>query len=240
MYFEEYGKKENPTVIMLHGAFFTDTYSRQYALGDRFHLVIPHIRGFGKAANETFDADGVTSDFKELSEKYAPCFLVGFSLGAQLAFRLVAERPNLFKKAVIVSPWLINKSEIPDDMMSGNLKMLSRLKSKFVCRMIALSSGMPRQKAAEFVDSMQNVSEQTVRNCVDNKISFDTVKAFSDCGVPILALAGEKEPEDIRKSVEKMAEINKNCTVGIWKKAKHNIPMAYSEKFNSELESFFK
>lgn len=60
MYYDEYGSRELPTVILLHGAFFVDTYARQYSLQDRFHLVVPHIMGFGKAAGETFDTEEAT------------------------------------------------------------------------------------------------------------------------------------------------------------------------------------
>ena len=239
MYFEEYGKSENPTIIMLHGAFFTDTYGRQYALSNQYHLIIPHIKGFGKTANDTFVIDDVILELNDFIKSYAPVYLVGFSLGAQLAFKLLAESPELFKKAIIVSPWLVNKDEITDDVMNGNLKMLSQLKNRILCRMIGISSGMPKQKITEMVDSMQNITEQTVRNCVDNKISFDTVNGFEECEVPVLALAGKSEPEDIQNSVKRMADLNKYCTCEIWAKAKHNIPTAFAKKFNQSIISFF-
>lgn len=37
--------------------------------------------------------------------------LVGFSFGAQLAFRLVSEYEDLFEAAILVSPWL-NKQKV--------------------------------------------------------------------------------------------------------------------------------
>lgn len=239
MYFEEYGKKENPTIIMLHGAFFADTFKKQYSLSNRYHLVLPHIKGFGKAAREEFIADDAAAELKELIKKYAPVNLIGFSLGAQLAFRLISEEPELFNKAVIVSPWLVDKDNITADIMNGNLKMLSQLKNKLFCRIMGLSMGLPKQKRKEFLESMQLVSEMTVKNSIDNNISFETLPEFAKSNVPILALAGEKEPDVIVYSVKHMAELNEHCVYEVWEKAKHNIPTMFAKRFNQKLDDFF-
>ncbi|MBQ7491789.1 MAG: alpha/beta hydrolase [Clostridia bacterium] len=240
MYYEEFGKRDAPVVVMLHGAFFTDTYRGEYALGQRYHLIVPHIRGFGKAADEIFTADAATEEIKSLIRPCAPVFLVGFSLGAQLAFKLLAEEPALFQKAVVVSPWLVDKDEIPEKMMRGNLKMLAQLKNRMVCQMIGFASGMPKEKRGELAEAMQRVSEQTVRNCVDNGIALRENGPFDGCPVSVLALAGEKESEAVRRSVQAMAAKGAACRCEIWPRAKHNIPMAFAKKLTQTIDAFFR
>jgi glycerol-3-phosphate dehydrogenase (NAD(P)+) len=44
---EEYGKDNPETIVMLHGAFFVHTFGRQYSLSKEYHIVVPHIMGFG-------------------------------------------------------------------------------------------------------------------------------------------------------------------------------------------------
>lgn len=125
MHFIELGNIENPTIVMLHGAFFVDTFGRQYPLSDRYHIVIPHIKGFGKAANETFETKSAADELSEFISQYEkPVYLIGFSLGAQLAFKLVSENAELFNKAMVVSPFLVGKDNIPDKVRDENLKML--------------------------------------------------------------------------------------------------------------------
>lgn len=239
MYFEEYGTRTNPTIVMLHGAFFADSFLKQYSLCENYHLIVPHIMGFGKAAAETFTAEGTTTELLEFIERYAPVYLVGFSLGAQLAFRLVSKRPELFRKAVIISPWLVQKEQISEEMINGNLKMLSGLKNKFYCGIIGLSMGLSGQKRAELIASMQLVSEETVRNSVDNKISFESCPEFATSPVPILAFAGKKESEAIVDSVKQMAKANERCTCELWEGAKHDIPTLHSKQLNEKLRAFF-
>ncbi len=239
MYIEEYGNDNMPAVVMLHGAFFADSFGKQYSLADNYHLIIPHIKGFGRAANEIFTADEAIGELKEAIRKYAPVKLVGFSLGAQLAFRLVSEYPELFESAVIVSPWLMNKDNIPDKIIKGNLKMLSILKNRFICRIISLATKMPKDKANELTVSMKTISEKSVINCVDNKISFETQPEYANIKLPILAMAGSKESDDILNSVKTMERLNKNCKCEIIDKAKHNIPTAFSIPFNQRLIDFF-
>ena len=83
------------------------------------------------------------------------------------------------------------------------------------------------------------MSEDTVRNCVDNGISIDTEPGFAACPVPMLALAGEKEPAEIQASVRRMAELNANCRCEIWEKAGHNIPPLFARRFNETVTAFF-
>lgn len=239
MYFDEHGNKENPTIVMLHGAFFVETYGRQYSLCDRFHMVIPHIKGFGKAAAETFTTKSAIIELEELIRGFAPVYLVGFSLGAQLGFKLLTERSELFRRAIIVSPWLVNKEVIPEEIMDANMKQLRQMKKRSFSHMIALINGMPKLQRTEFIDAMQLVSEKTVRNCVDNGISFDYVRGFEECKVPTLVIAGSKEQEDVVNSVKYMAEINACCNYEIWEKAAHNIPPVFAKRFNKKIVEFF-
>lgn len=240
MYFEEYGSKKNPALVMLHGAFFTDTFIKQYPLKEHYHLIIPHIKGFGKAANELFETESAVDEIRALMKDYAPAYLVGFSLGAQLAFKLVSESPELISKAILISPWLVGKDVISDDMMNGNLKMLSQLKSRFFCNMMGLSMGLSREKRIELVNSIQSISEQTVKACVDNGISLESLPRFSFVSTPVLAIAGKKEPEDIILSVKKLSEMNSSFAYELWEGARHNIPTMCAKRLKRELVEFFK
>ena len=47
LYYDEYGNKENPTILLLHGAGALDTFCRQYCFSDKYHLVVPHLAGAG-------------------------------------------------------------------------------------------------------------------------------------------------------------------------------------------------
>ena len=230
---EEYGKDKQKTIVMLHGAHFVHTFGRQYTLSKEYHIVVPHIMGFGDNTDRVFQADACIKELadyiKSLNKKV---MLIGFSLGAQLAFRLVAEYEELFESSIIVSPWLIKEESTLSKADELNKKQFKQLQNKFLCRLIGTMNGLPPKACKEFVLQMQNVKEETIHRIVYNGITIDSVPKFADVSIPVIALAGEKEQAEILNSIKKMAEINANCRFEIWDKAGHNIPPLFAKKFN--------
>ncbi len=55
MHYYEYGKENDKTIVFLHGANFVHSFGRQYPLAEKYHLIIPHIMGYGDASDEIFD-----------------------------------------------------------------------------------------------------------------------------------------------------------------------------------------
>lgn len=233
MKIEEYGKENESIIVMLHGANFVHCYGRQYVLSDRYRIIVPHIMGFGDEAGRVFETDACIRELAELIKGLGRrVLLVGFSLGAQLAFRLVSEYEELFYAAVIVSPWLDKEDARIREVMEINEKQYAVFKKKPLCSLIGMLNGLPSRQRKEFVEQMQNVKLDTIRNSVDNKITFDSVRGFSEVSVPIVALAGGKEQRDVKDSVKKMSGLNPHCRYEIWDKAAHNIPPLFAKRFN--------
>ena len=53
MHYYEYGKENDKTIVFLHGANFVHSFGRQYPLAEKYHLIIPHIMGYGDAVSYT-------------------------------------------------------------------------------------------------------------------------------------------------------------------------------------------
>ena len=233
MKIEEYGKENSSIIVMLHGANFVHCYGRQYPLAENYHLIVPHIMGFGDEADRVFDTETCVRELAGyIGTLGRKVLLVGFSLGAQLAFKLISEYKELFYSAIIVSPWLIKEEPELSEVMKINEKQFASLKKKWLCNLIGLMNGLPRAARKEFVGHMQNVKAETIRSSVDNGITFESVPGFAEVDFPIIALAGGKEQEGVRESVRKMSGLNGNCRYEIWEKAAHNIPPVFAERFN--------
>ena len=190
--------------------------------------------GFGDHTEQIFrtkECVAELADFiKSLNCKVS---LVGFSLGAQLAFQLVSEYEELFESAIIVSPWLIKSEPLLAEAAGINKAQLKQLKNRIKCTLIGMMNGLPPKACKEFVRQMQNVSEETVHNAVYNGITFESVPSFADVKIPVVAIAGEKEQSEIHSSIRQMAKINQNCRFEIWEKAGHNIPPLFAKRFNN-------
>lgn len=240
MKIEEFGKENDEIIIMLHGANFVHSFGGQYVLAKEYHLIVPHLMGFGDHTDRIFQTEECIKELADYIKTFnKKVYLVGFSLGAQLAFRLVSEYEELFMAVIAVSPWLIKEEPFVSKIADMNIKQLKQLKNKFMCSFVGMMNGLPSEQRREFVMQMQNVSEETIRNVVYNGITIDSVPMFKNVTVPVIALAGAKEQKEVHDSVRRMAEMNENCRCEIWEKAGHNIPPLFAKKFNELIRKSF-
>jgi pimeloyl-ACP methyl ester carboxylesterase len=237
MYCEEYGTGHEKIIVMLHGANFVHSFGRQYVLSEKYHIIVPHLMGYGNETDKTFDADKQVQELAAFIQTLGrKVVLVGFSLGAQIAVRLVAEYEYLFSAAVIVSPWLDKNTEMMAFVLGQNEKQYKSLKNEFTCNLIGLMNGLPKAQRKEFVDQMQRVTLETVKASVYNGITIDSVPGFKDVTIPVYALAGAKEQDGVKNSVKALAGMNPHCKYEIWDKAAHNIPPLFYKRFNALIE----
>lgn len=102
LHFDEYGNKDDPTILLLHGAGTLDTFCNQYCFSEKYHLIVPHLHGAGKSADKSYNPDAMKRELWDLidslhKDKFG---VIGHSLGGQLAVMLVCKRPDQFNYAV--------------------------------------------------------------------------------------------------------------------------------------------
>ena len=223
MVVQEYGKEHEPVLVMLHGAHMVHCFSQQYPLADRFHILVPHLMGFGDEADRVFETEACIQELTDfIAGLHRKVLLVGFSLGAQLAYRLAYLHPELFRGVILVSPWLIKEEDSLRRIEEANQKQLHFLQKKWICRMAAVINGVPKTMRKDFIRQIAAERDETIHNVVYNGITLED----QPLRVPVIALAGEKEPPVMRRSAEAL----KGCE--IWEKAGHNIPMRFPDRFN--------
>lgn len=241
MYYDQYGNPENPIIVFLHGAYFVHAFGRQYPLADRYCLLVPHLPGYGKEVGRTFQAEDVLTELADwiagLGKKVT---LIGMSIGAQLAVQLVTDHEELFERAIFISPWLIKDPQSLEEIYEQNVKQLKSMRKRWLCHLIGWMNGLPKRERKEFVDQMQEVSEETVKNGIDNGICLETLEDFSKVTLPMVALAGEKEPQVMKDSVQALERLNPHCKAEIWEKAGHNIPPLFAKRLNPLICNFME
>lgn len=240
MYFEEYGDRKNNTIVFLHGANLVQSFVKQYGFSSEYNLIVPHITGYGKEADTVYTTEKALNDITELIKSLdRKVTLIGFSLGAQLAVKLVSEHEELFSGVIAVSPWIIKERKFLEKVVSQSEKSYGLMKSGFMCRLSGLMIGLDKEHRSELAEHCKNVKKETIINSVDNGIELDKMPEFFNVKIPVLAICGVKEYPAVSESVKKMAE-NPSCTYEIWDKAAHNIPTSFSEKLNSKITEFMK
>lgn len=243
LYYRELGDRRNPTIILLPGAGMAQTFYCQYSYADRFHLVEVHILGTGEEAAKKWtlrgNIDGILEIIKKIGkEKVA---LAGFSMGAQLCVALLCEAPELFDRAIIISPWLIKRPAEVKRLCRLMKLMFPLENSSWVAKREAKHMGMDPQTTADFL-------RQTKQNRKDNYdayswdgVDIEKYPQFSDVRVPMLALAGEKENKDVMvESVLRLGRMNPMCASQVWPGHAHDIPYVRPEEFNRVFLEFMQ
>ena len=96
------------TILFVHGLMLpSESWERQRDFFSRTHRVVTFdLRGQGRSerTRDRLDLDSITEDTISLIEtlKIHPCHVTGFSMGAFIALRLAARRPDLVRSLILI------------------------------------------------------------------------------------------------------------------------------------------
>jgi pimeloyl-ACP methyl ester carboxylesterase len=122
IHYVESGKKENPTLIFIHGSpgswdAFKE-YLKDSLLLKKYRLISIDRPGFGhsnfgNAQNLDIQSQRISEFIKTIDNK-KPLILVGHSLGGPMIVKLAADNPAMYKQLVILSGAVDPNAEKPE------------------------------------------------------------------------------------------------------------------------------
>lgn len=239
LYYYECGKRENPTILLLHGAGALDTFCRQYCFSDEYHLVVPHLAGSGESADMIYEPETTIEELFTLIENLhkKQIGVIGHSLGGQIAIMLVSRRPELFNFAVFLSAWVNPKPKTIRTYCS-----LAGLSAKMLhWRWLVLLQGKywhySKEQANNMAEYSKRVTSQVYRSFFENTLDISNLPEYQKVTVPMLAICGSKEVRDMKTSLTLLAQ-NRNCQTITLQGANHDFPMRNAEQLNPILKKF--
>jgi lipase len=127
LHVREWGYRDAPPVVCVHGVEAYGGRFRRLAeerLADRFRVVAVDLRGHGRSGrDEPWTLDAQLDDLVETFGD--PAVWIGHSFGGRLVAELIARRPELVRKAVLLDPALtvppdyagfLAEQEVADDV----------------------------------------------------------------------------------------------------------------------------
>lgn len=240
MYFEEYGDRRNHTIVMLHGAGFTQSFFNQYYLCRKYHIVVPHNLGNGMEWKRLYSLNKSVEEtirfIKSLNKNKIS--IVGFCLGAQLIIPILCREENLIDKAVMVSPWVYKSEKYLKKVIKVYKIKYPLLKVKFISRIHGKFLGLPKDINKRYAKQGSLVSKSNLIEMVNDGVYINKYKEFEEVNIPMLAVCGGKESNDLIISVKYLEKINPNCKAMILDKFNHDIPFKNPEIFSKILVDF--
>ena len=241
MFFDSYGEAQNPTLVLLHGAAALDTFANQYdALLASFHVLVPHLPGAGEAAAEAYNpqatADALATWIGSLG--VGKVLLMGHSVGAELAVKLVSEHEALFSRAVFLSPWL--------NASAGSTKLYARMarmtygaiKNASLLRMQAKYWKLNEAQTEKMVAYSPKIPLETYVAFFEQRIQLSALSGYADVTIPMLAVCARGETAETKSSIRSLGEQNTNCLTVIFPQGSHDFVLRYSALLNPILLDF--
>lgn len=231
MYYEEYGSRENPTIVFLHCAAIVEIYLGLYSLSDRYHIIVPHLYGSGKEVASDFSFESNEKAVAELIESLGlhNVFLVGHSEGANLALALVSHYPQLFEKAIISSPMIDKTDKIAQNKARFVGAMYGLVRSKAIGKIYVKFLGISdRDRAKFFLDYWRKISKKTWQSYYTDRFKLENYPEYIGITLPILYLCGSKEPKVIKETVDTLHELNECSSVNMISGFGHEHPLKNS------------
>ena len=237
---DKYGKQENPTLVLLHGAAALDTFANQYEmLGERFRVLVPHLPGAGDAAGEPYDPAAVCASLAEWipSLNAGRVAVMGHSVGAELAFKLVCEHEALFSRAVFLSPWLCSTPASAKLYAAMARLSYGAVKNERLLRMQAKYWRFSTEQADRLVAYSPKIPLETYVSFFEKRVLFSQESGYAAVRIPMLALCARGETRETRASLDALGQ-NENCLTVKFPLGSHDFVLREAEKLNPILLDF--
>lgn len=241
MYFDEYGNSEKATIVFLHGAALTDTFSNQYIFKQDYHLVVPHLYGSGREVEERYEPQKTIAALVDLirSLNKKPVILVGHSLGGELAVALVSQYPELFERAVFLSPWVCATQKSIDRFVRLGIWTQRTSRLSGLLRLQAKYWHLSKVQEDFLVDYTKKITPEQYVAWFKDRIFLDEQANYAKVKIPMLAVCGEKEFSEIKTSVVELGNRNQKCQTLFLKGGRHDFPLRMPAVLNPLLSEFF-
>lgn len=199
-----------PTILFLHAAGLSGWMWEPIVerLG-HFRCLVPDLPGHGQSASVPWHSlDATVDSLADLVAQQATggrAHVVGLSLGAYAALRLLSRQPARVDRTVLSG---VNVLPFPNPLLMrlmGYL-MLPLMKRDFILRAQAKALRIPDHQFHGYRLAARAMSSRAFLRIGNELMTFRADAALSKAMSPTLVLAGEREQNLIRKSVPEVVK----------------------------------
>jgi pimeloyl-ACP methyl ester carboxylesterase len=240
MYFDHYGKEDLPVLVLLHGAAALDTFAGHYAaLSEHFRVLVPHLPGAGQAAADSYEPQAVCDALAEWISSLGAgkVALMGHSVGAELAFKLVCEHESLFSRAVFLSPWLMAGAGSTKLYTAMARMTYKSIRNEKLIRMQAKYWNLSPEQADKMAAYSPKIPLDTYVSFFEKRIHFSDEPGYESVSLPMLAMCSKGDSAETKASIAALGE-NKNCLTVIFPLGSHDFVLRLAEKLSPMLLDF--
>lgn len=241
--YQVYGDKNAPLMVFLHGGGVSSwMWDKQVQYFSNYHCITIDLPEQGASTDtEEFSIQFSAEKVNEIIEKEAngkEVIVIGFSLGAQVAIKMLSLNSNLIDYAIINSA-LVRPNSIIRKMIRPMIKLSFPLvKNKFFSKLQAKTLYIGQEYFDTYFKESSQMKSDTLIRILKENMSFEIPEAFMKSKSKILVTVGEKEKSVMKKSAIDIVANNSNCTGIIIPKVGHGISLVNPDFFNQLIKTW--
>lgn len=206
MHLHSAGAPGAPTILFLHAAGTSGWMWEPVVerLSERFHCLVPDLPGHGRSADLPWRSlDATVDDLSAFIARQGTggrAHVVGLSLGAYVALRLLARRPEVLDHAVLSG---VNVLPFPRPglMRLMGYMMLPLMKRDILLKAQARALRIPEERMEGYRTAARAMSLRAFLRIGHELMAFRAESGLRHATAPTLVLAGEREHALIRRSL---------------------------------------
>lgn len=230
-----------PPLVLLHGGNVANWMwePQVAAFGDRV-VVTPDLPGFGARVSEDWPGlDAVADDVIRRLDGLGipgPVDVAGLSLGAVVTIRLLARHPERVRSALVTGAPLVGVGAMARLTARAQL---SAWRAPWFWRAQAAAFRIPEDARELYVSHGLSVRRETAAAMLAEVYVGGVPAALQTADRPLLAIAGEKEPGEIRRSLTALGRRMPHARLRLAPGMHHVWSVEDVELFNSTLRAWF-
>lgn len=245
LFIKETGEENKQSIVFLHGGALGGwMWEKQLEYFNDYHCLVPDLPEHGKSKDvgpfTITDAANQVLDIIEEKTNGKKAHVVGISLGAQVALKMLSKAPKLMDHVVISGALVrqIPQSEFILNVLDYIIRMYMPIKNTdFLIKANIRSYNIPKTYFNYLKEATEVINADSLNRILHENMFFkipDVEKANN----PVLVLAGGKEYDIMKKSAFDLTNALNNAKGYVVPNMVHTWNLAAPDFFNEVLKAW--
>jgi len=244
MVYEEYGDKDRPMLVFLHGGGVSGwMWNKQIEHFSDYYCVVPDLPEHGRSQSDVFAMESCAESVLELIDALAgdqPVIVVGFSLGAQVLVEMLSRRPERIDYAMINSALVVPQLQMVKWLAPAIKLMFPLVRNRTFAKLQAKTLYVSEADFERYFEESKKMTQEGLIRVLTENMSYQVPASFSQADTRILVTVGEKEKGLMQQSARSLVASNRYSVGVVLQQIGHGISLAEPARFNQMLRAWIE
>ena len=211
MQYHEYGKEHSKVIVLLHGGGLSWWNYRDTAqlLQEEYRVILPILDGHGGSDRPfTTIEETAAQIIRFIDENCGGCveLMGGLSLGGQILLEILAQRPDICRRAVVESA-LVFPSRLTHAMIAPAFgSCYGLVKKRWFAKVQFRSLRIQESLFEDYFRDTCAITKETMIAFLQANALYDLKPAIGRCTAAVRVLVGEKENRAMHRSAARICQ----------------------------------